>query len=252
MADGNTLKVGKEEIELNMQINYTIIRNLWFVVKGEVNSSVDGKNLYDYVNISRTRYDRICGGGAARISQALLEKVKHDIEIDEEIFTGRKRLSLAIKNKDTVYNKMDIKLQEYAVKKKKLRLAREANNQCVDINKKKKVEDIEPETNSAVRDIHDKLKIYLRKNFIEQNGIEFLEDVNMKKLTYFIRDGDLSGNSITGKVSGMILTMDKITFGELENVKSKVLGAYVKSMKMQIEKANILLDYRKAKRFKNQ
>jgi len=214
---------------LNKIINYTIIRNLWFVSKGIIASADENKNLYRYVSMSKTRYDRICSGGSATISKALIEKVKKDIAIEEKVMTGGIRLSLEIQNSSS-----SLILNE--------RLVKYAENRTLGPEK------ITPDITEKNKKILDDLKKHLRLYVASKDAIEKFCDYNMKRLAYFVKYEYSYQEKAKDSISSLIASMQNLTFDKLEKINSKVLGAYSKELKEQSGKVNVILAYRKASR----
>lgn len=241
-------EVISDEMLLNRQINYTIIRNLWLVVKGEVASNDESRNLYHYLNMSKTRYDRICGGCNAVVPKVLLEKVNRDMQIDEAVFTGKERLSLKMASENNLTT-LDEELERYAANKIVLRKAREENNRA---EKKGKIknQNVGKDIAGDVRGVHQELKDYLKTYVVNKNAIESFNDLNMRKLAYFIKHTNLYSNKPNEYIGNLISSMKKLTFEELDEIKSESLGAYYKELKEQSSKVNLILAYRKAKKIK--
>lgn len=237
----------KYVIYFNRQINYTIIRNLWFVANKSIKSDDESKDLYKYFEMSKTRYDRICSGGPAIISEKLLQKLEKDMLIERSVFTGEKRLSLSLKESEQEVdsqNRMDDSLTLYAKERETIRIAREENNRA-DISERKKNIDVEKDRVEEVRKIHNDLKQYLIKYALYKDTITLFKDENMKKLAYFINFNWNINNLPSDQVLQIIESMKKVSFGDLEMIKNDVLGVYAKELKEQYKKISTLIEYRK-------
>jgi hypothetical protein len=241
-------KIDKDTLYRNRQINYTILRSLWFVVKGEINSTDEKRNLYDYLKMSKTRYDRICSGGLALISNELLMKIKEDMKIDEKVFSGETLLSVAYLYKGTIEEQLDKDLQQYAIMKKNLRKTREQNNNSVD---KMSVKQVGIEEAKAVRRIQKDLKELFNDIVMGKKAIGLFKDMNMRKLATFLRDGEMYQGTTSELIARILELMKKIQFRNLELIDDTKLKEYVKAVTDQADWGNTIIRYREFKH-KNQ
>ena len=266
----------------NRLINYTIIRILWRIIKGEVDSANEERNLYKFLGIGRTRYTRICEGEYASISKQLLARVKEDMNVDPEIFSGEKLLSMSYVNKGDWDKSLDTKLIKYAklkielhnkikgysielkkeIKKVKAEKKEKARNKKEkaeeDIEKKEKTEkeqlleeearnEVEKETKieKEIYNIQKEIQNLLKKNI---NSFDRFKDKNLKSLVKYIKDGEKYQSSSPEYVDRLIKMMDRLKFNNIEKLNDTTLRNYVAMLNDQYNMANIILQYREKRK----
>lgn len=90
-SESKVLTLTPEQKQLNMKINYYIMRYMWRVIRGRKSE----ETIHDFLDTSRDRYTRIINTGKARISKEEKAKWHKRTGLPETVFSGDIRIECA-------------------------------------------------------------------------------------------------------------------------------------------------------------
>lgn len=237
----DTSKGVNENVLLNRKINYSIIRYLWDIVKGYVDSSPwsdDNRiSLYEAVNIKRTRYNRIVYTEYAMN----LDKTAHSLHkltsIERDIFNGKKAFHVeGINHEDWERHfdlfrirrliKQDMIIDEDIGQQLMRYRAHIKFEKGIEMDKKNSISCLD----SVLKEFTSKLKTILKNNTYNKS-----ENSNLFLLYYFIKFDKAFTTSTS--IETFSKALNGITWEELTSVSEESLSIFIKSLKMQLKLA---------------